>query len=323
MSEHVSIEDLISNFAIEQFEGKRINDLYPNHRIIENSSGRFLEIVWDESQTSISLDTQSTHDKLLSNLAIVENIGEKIERRLRSRGISSLKQLKWVKEYNSLATTILDLIEKKDYRALCKYKHVYDIDLSFCFEKSDFLFLDIETLGLYHEPIILIGLGWYNTNSFEIHMLFARDLNEEMALLEHMRKEIFPHFSCFITYNGKSFDIPFIVNRFLYFFEENPLISNEGDFVSQISSNFHHIDLLHNCRRKFKSNLRQFSLINVEKIILNIERKYDLPGYLIGEVYRLYQADKKKYVGLIKLLIEHNFFDIYSMPLIYEKLLVP
>jgi hypothetical protein len=260
-------------------------------------------------------------NKLKSKLRIVNSIGEKTEIRLKKRGIISLEDLKWNLKHYATVRHILDLINNKDYMELAEYKCINDLDLSFCFKKSEFLFLDIETLGLHHEPIILVGLGSYRKDNFQIRIFFARELEEEMAILEHLKRNEFPNFRCFITYNGKSFDIPFLINRFLYFFEENPLISSEQDLNSLINTRYHHIDLLHCCRRKYKDQLTEFNLKTVEEKILDFKRVFDLPSHLIGDVYRLYHRDKKKYVGLIKCLIEHNFYDVFSMPLIFTRLL--
>ncbi|GAJ21036.1 unnamed protein product, partial [marine sediment metagenome] len=60
-------------------------------------------------------------------------------------------------KYNASAHHILDLIENRKYKLLCRNKYIYDLDVAFCFDKEEFLFLDIETLGLYDSPIIMIG----------------------------------------------------------------------------------------------------------------------------------------------------------------------
>ena len=321
MVENLERGNLDIKSLIEQYSGKRVEDIFPNSSIIENSLGRFLELTWHVTELPMGLTLSSTKERLISNLKVVDNIGERLETKFRGRGVNTIKDLRWNVKHFSDACKLLELIERKDFMTLIKNKKIFDLDVSFCFKASDFLFLDIETLGLYFEPVILVGLGNYRDNDFEIRLHFARNLDEEMAILEHLHREEFPKFRCFITYNGKSFDIPFLVSRFLYFFDENPLSSSEGGMSGLINSRYHHIDLLHGCRRKYKDTLSRFNLKTVEKQLLSFERDNDLPSSLIGDVYRLYQEDKKKYVGLIKHLIDHNFYDVYSMPLIFEKLL--
>ena len=321
MVENLERGNLDIKSLIEQYSGKRVEDIFPNSSIIENSLGRFLELTWHVTELPMGLTLSSTKEKLISNLKVVDNIGERLETKFRGRGVNTLKDLRWNVKHFSDACKLLDLIERKDFMSLIKNKKIFDLDVSFCFKASDFLFLDIETLGLYFEPVILVGLGNYRENDFEIRLHFARNLDEEMAILDHLRQEEFPKFRCFITYNGKSFDIPFLVSRFLYFFDENPLSTSEGGMSGLINSRYHHIDLFHCCRRRYKGTLSRFNLKSIEENLLNFERGCDLPSSLIGDVYRLYQEDKKKYVGLIKHLIDHNFYDVYSMPLIFEKLL--
>jgi uncharacterized protein YprB with RNaseH-like and TPR domain len=59
----------------------------------------------------------------------------------------------------------------------------------------------------------------------------------------------------------------------------------------------------------------------MEEKILNLKREIDIPGILVGLCYRKYLEDNLKHTGLIKKIIEHNYYDIYSMPLILQKLL--
>ncbi|MHA1375521.1 MAG: ribonuclease H-like domain-containing protein [Promethearchaeota archaeon] len=321
MSENSNLGNFDIESLIDQYNGKRIEDIFPNHCIIENGMGRFIELIWIETELALDMNLNSTKRGLISKLRVLDRIGEKVEKTLHERGINSLADLKMSLRYQISANNLLELIKCKDFTSLMKNKNIHDLDVLFCFKKSDFLFLDIETLGLFAAPVILIGIGYYKEENFEIRLLFARDLDEEMAILEHLRKEIFPNFRCFVTFNGKSFDIPFLVNRFLYFFNKNPLRSPKADTNGLINTRFHHVDLIHCCRRKYKDQVSRFSLASVEKNLLDFERDNDLPGNLVGEVYRLYQEDRKKYVGLIKLLIEHNYYDVYSMPLIFGKLL--
>jgi uncharacterized protein YprB with RNaseH-like and TPR domain len=217
--------------------------------------------------------------------------------------------------------SLLNLIKNKDYINLSGNRYVNDLDVAFCFELEDLLFLDIETMGAYNSPIIIIGIGFFKNQTFEIHLLFARDFSEEIAILEHFKNEILPYFKCFVTYNGKSFDIPYIANRFLYYFDDNPMIT-ERDIPYEISNTkFHHIDLYHNCRRKFKEEFEGFTLTNMEEKLLNIKRKVDIPGVLAGFFYRKYLEEPFRYGGLIKKVIEHNYFDVYSLPLLLQKLI--
>jgi uncharacterized protein YprB with RNaseH-like and TPR domain len=316
-----NFETLDISHLAEQYKDKKIEDLFPNHSIVRNDMGEFMEIVWKQENFQCDLKLTLSKNKILRNLKTVYYIGENLERQLNKKGVKSLYDLKINLKYNLSAHQVIDLIENKKYRTLCRNRYIYDLDVAFCFDSEELLFLDIETLGLYDSPIIIVGLGFFKNDKFEIHILFARDLEEEIAVCEHLKKEILPKYKCFITYNGKSFDIPYIANRFLYFFDENPMISGEEEPYERYNSKFHHIDLYHNCRRKYKGCFESYTLTDIENNLLNLSRENELPSGLVGLCYKKYLEAPLRYVGLVKEIIDHNYWDIYSMPLILQKLL--
>ena len=318
---YYNFETLDITHIADQYKDKKIEDLFHNYTIVSNSMGQFMEIIWKEEAFQCNLKLSLSKNKILRNLKTVYYIGENIERQLNKRGVKSLYDLEINLKYNISAHRVLDLIENKKYRSLCRNKNIYDLDVAFCFDLEELLFLDIETLGLYDSPIIMVGLGYFKNNNFEIHILFARDLEEEIAMCEHLKTEILPNYSCFITYNGKSFDIPYIANRFMYFFDDNPMISGDEVPYERFNSKFHHIDLYHNCRRKYKGNFEKYTLTDMEEKLLNMKRENELPSGLVGLCYKKYLEAPLRYVGLVKEVIEHNYWDIYSMPLILQKLL--
>jgi uncharacterized protein YprB with RNaseH-like and TPR domain len=321
MDYYYNFETFDITHIADQYKDKKIEDLFHNHTIVRNSMGQFMEILWKEEAFQCDLKLSLSKNKILRNLKTVYYIGDNIERQLNKRGVRSLHDLKINLKYNISAHSVLDLIENKEYKSLCRNKNIYDLDVAFCFDLEELLFLDIETLGLYDSPIIMVGLGYFKNNNFEIHILFARDLEEEIAMCEHLKTEILPNYSCFITYNGKSFDIPYIANRFMYFFDENPMISDDEVPYERFNSKFHHIDLYHNCRRKYKGTFEKYTLTDMEEKLLNMNRENELPSGLVGLCYKKYLEAPLRYVGLVKEVIEHNYWDIYSMPLILQKLL--
>ena len=306
---------------IERYSGESLEDLFQNQKIIKNGMGEFLELTWEFADFSCDMNLQITKKDLLKNLKTVYYIGENIETYLMNRGIRNLIDLKSHLRYRKQAIEILNLIKSKDYFNLCKNKYINDLDVIYCFELEDLLFLDIETLGIYDSPMIVVGLGYFKDNKFNIDILFARDLEEEISICEHLKNKILPNFKCLVTYNGKSFDIPYIANRFLYFFDENPMISEDDIPYKQVNTKYHHIDLYHSCRRKFKGMFHNYTLTNMEEQLLQMKRENELPSNLVGTCYRMYLKDPQRYIGLIKEVIEHNYYDIYALPLILQKIL--
>jgi uncharacterized protein YprB with RNaseH-like and TPR domain len=306
---------------VEQYHGQRLEDLYENHRIVKNDMGEFIEFLWEKKDIPNEINLFKTQKKLLYNLKTVSYIGEFIEKKLNRRGVKTLIDLKYNLNFSSPASQIINLIKTRDYKNLAKNKYINDLDVSFCFKIEDFLFLDIETLGIIDSPVILVGIGFFKNGKFKIHLLFARELEEEIAIYEHLKTKILPNFKCFITYNGKTFDIPYLANRFLYFFDENPMISEVDPPYEKCNTKFHHIDLYHHCRRLYKGKFNKYSLTNMEEKLLRWTRDNTLPSNLVGLCYRKYSENSERYIGLIKEIIEHNYYDVYSMPLILKTLL--
>ncbi|MFX0206485.1 MAG: hypothetical protein ACFFDT_10910, partial [Candidatus Hodarchaeota archaeon] len=133
-----------------------------------------MEIIWKESTIPCDINLDISRKRLLHNLKTIYYIGDKIERKLVRRGVKSLYDLKINIKYMNSANTLLKLIKAKDYNSLCENRYIRDIDVAFCFNLEDLLFLDIETMGSYNAPIIIVGLGFYRNEIFEIHILFAR-----------------------------------------------------------------------------------------------------------------------------------------------------
>jgi uncharacterized protein YprB with RNaseH-like and TPR domain len=308
---------------VEQYKGKKLEDLYQeNHRIVRNGMGDFMELYWQEEDFPCNLNLYLTRKKLLKNLKTVHYIGEFVENRLKGRGIRTLRDLRFLNlRYRDSANHILKLIKMKDYDNLTKNRYIDDLDVSFCFDVENLLFLDIETLGLYDNAIIIVGIGFFKNRNYEIHLFFARSLEEEIAICEHLKNNILPNFKCFVSYNGKRFDIPYIANRFLYYFENNPMITEKDTPYEISNTKFHHIDLYHICRRRFRGMFERYTLTNIEEQLLNMKRENELPSSMVPICYKKYQKNPNRYIGLIKECIEHNYFDVYSMPLILNKLL--
>jgi uncharacterized protein YprB with RNaseH-like and TPR domain len=308
---------------IERYSGESLEDLFQNQNVVQNDMGEFLELTWEieKAECPSDINLQVTRKNLMYNLKTVYYIGENIENYLLNRGIRNLIDLKSHLRYRKYANEILDLIKNKDCFNLCKNKYINDLDVIFCFELEDLLFLDIETLGIYDSPMIVVGLGYFKEKKFNIDILFARDLEEEISICEHLKNAILPNFKCLVSYNGKSFDIPYIANRFLYYFDENPMISEDDIPYKQVNTKYHHIDLYHCCRRKYKGMYHEYTLTNMEEQLLQMKRENELPSNLVGACYKMYLKNPQKYIGLIKEIIEHNYYDIYALPLILQKIL--
>lgn len=161
-------------------------------------------------------------------------------------------------------------------------------------------FLDIETTGLFgqEQPLFLIGLLKVVERGLICTQLLAKNPNEEPAallqLLSHIRDG-----SAVMTFNGDSFDLPYIEKRMSYCNIALP------DIVS--------VDLLKPARRRYRDKLASCSLQSLERNVLGLadwNREDDIPGGQIPKVYWNY-VNSREY-SLLLPIIKHNIMDLIS-----------
>lgn len=174
---------------------------------------------------------------------------------------------------------------------------------------EEILFLDTETTGLAGGSgtyIFLLGLGYFQGEHFWIRQYFMSDYHEEGALLWAVNQLFAQGFKLLVSYNGKSYDFPLLQTRCIM--TRLPLQLNT----------YYHLDLLFPTRRLWKKRLKDCSLPNIEKNILKVYRKEDIPGYLIPNVYFRYLQEKD--ARYLKPIFTHNFQDIISLVLLATKI---
>ena len=159
------------------------------------------------------------------------------------------------------------------------------------------LFLDIETCGLTSTPAFLIGTMHLTDDGFRMRQFFARDYTEERAALTHLAG-IVGDFETLITYNGKSFDWPYLNDRAVY----------HAVTLADVPG---HLDLLHEARRRWKHVLPNCQLQTLEYHVAGRRRVGDLPGSLIPEAYHHYvkTGNARQMVDVI----HHNALDLITM----------
>jgi len=175
-------------------------------------------------------------------------------------------------------------------------KGIKDINL------GNFYFFDTETtsLGTGSGTIIfLYGIACIKNDNINLLQYFLHDPAQEIALLQALEKQ-FLDCQVLVTYNGKSFDVPILKNRYLIQGCNFPL----DDIIN--------MDLLWLTRRLWKNRLVSRSLLNIENQILKIQRSHDdIPGWMIPKKYfdYLHYGDTDD----LPKIIYHNAMDIISL----------
>ena len=163
------------------------------------------------------------------------------------------------------------------------------------------LFFDLETTGLAGGAgtyPFLLGFGYFNEDVFTVEQFFLPDYGREYYLFKYL-EELFAKFSYLVSFNGKSYDLPLLRNRFI-------LNRFQMDW-----KRFEHIDLLHISRRLWKDSQPSLELTAIERSYLNRTRTDDIPGASIPEAYFTFL--RTGVIHDVKKIIEHNYLDIISL----------
>jgi uncharacterized protein YprB with RNaseH-like and TPR domain len=159
------------------------------------------------------------------------------------------------------------------------------------------LFLDLETCGLSASPVFLAGTMQWNGSDFVLRQYFARHYGEEATLIAALHQAS-RDFEFLITFNGKSYDAPFLRNRALL----------HGVTLSLPPC---HLDLLHAARRRWREELRDCRLQTLERHLCRRMRSGDVPSEEIPGLYH----DFVRHGDPFRLLpvFHHNLLDVITM----------
>jgi uncharacterized protein YprB with RNaseH-like and TPR domain len=296
---------------LKKYKGKKLED------IIEGKEFKTEKVICYhiENQEKISLNTinpDSARKKILSNLKLIYGIGDVTELNLKKEGYRTIEDLMNHPRFGSEVKRFLEVLNKCDTCQIVDWiahrfskSHSLVLYASGLHNKEDFIFLDIETMGLSEMPIILFGVAQIFGDHMSINQYFVRDVKEEQAaligFLSHINKD-----SIFITFNGLSFDIPYVRKRLAYY-------GMKVDFEKP------HLDLLYfSMRASWKERLSNCRLITLEKHLFDIERKDDVPSDLVPEFYDTYMRTQN--IGPLIPIIEHNKQDLITLANIFSKL---
>jgi uncharacterized protein YprB with RNaseH-like and TPR domain len=162
---------------------------------------------------------------------------------------------------------------------------------------TDLFFLDLETTGLSCTPLFLIGTMTWHDGRLCVRQILARNYAEEPAAIALALQDAAPR-RLLVSFNGKTFDLPFLRIRAL---------ANRLEFRAPDA----HFDLLHECRRIWRERLPNCRLQTLEAFICRRSRYGDIPGAEIPDAYHDFvrTGNARRIVEIL----HHNTLDLVTL----------
>jgi len=295
---------------LRKYEGKELEEVVDGKEL-ETKNGVCYYITSQGKINLTSFTPWKARETILADFKLIYGIGEARERILKEEGYRTIEDLTRHPRFGGQANEFLKIIDKCDTSRLIDWighwlpkSHPLVLYVSGLYRKEDFTILDIETMGLFSRPIILIGIAKISDEDILINQYLLRNIAEEpcalAGFLSRMREN-----SAFITFNGRNFDIPYIKERLAYY----------GMKAEFDVPNF---DILYFSRRAWRKKLPNCRLSTLERYLLGVRRENDVPGALVPEFYEAYLRTKN--VGPVLPIIEHNKQDLITLTNIFSRL---
>jgi uncharacterized protein YprB with RNaseH-like and TPR domain len=169
-------------------------------------------------------------------------------------------------------------------------------DAAQCCPADACMVVDIETGGFAGTPVFLIGVVLLDRRPLTVMQLLARDYPEEEAILRKLAEYAATR-TTWVTFNGKSFDAPFLQDRAVL--HRVPLAPARQ-----------HVDVLHAARRRWRDTLPNCKLGTLETHILQRPRVGDVPSADVPLLFHHFvqTGNARPLAGVL----EHNRLDLVS-----------
>ncbi len=279
--------------------------------ILETAHGSCYKISDSRKLKLNTLPKSKAKSNLLSDLKIIKGIGNSKEEKLNSEGYLTVADLREHPKYSKDACKLVELLDEGDTNNItnyvtCRYPKSHPSALySSCFSSdNNFLFMDIETLGLKGVPLILIGVSRFENKKITVDQFLLRDLKDEVSALEAFNSTV-DEDTIFVSFNGQTFDIPYIKDRLSFHHIKTDLQRN-------------HLDLMHFSRRAWKNHLPNCKLQTIEKHLFDFEREDDVPSSMVPSFYKTYLETGN--IGTLIPIVEHNREDVITLARILSRL---
>ncbi|MBN1826093.1 MAG: ribonuclease H-like domain-containing protein [Candidatus Eisenbacteria bacterium] len=159
------------------------------------------------------------------------------------------------------------------------------------------VFFDLETTGFRSTPLFLSGTLGTGEDGGLVRQRFARDYSEEGSVVESTLEEIAAA-DCLVSFNGKSYDLPFLRAR-------------AAIHGIPFRLDLPHLDLLHAARRRWKGRFPDFRLQTLERLFHREERRDDVPGGDIPDLYHEYV--RSGFEPRLMNVFRHNARDLITL----------
>ena len=279
--------------------------------ILETEHGSCYKISDSRKLKLNTLPKSKAKSNLLSDLKIIKGIGSSKEQKLKLKGYLTVEDLQEHPTYSGEACKIVELLDEGDTKCItsyvtCRYPKSHPSALfSSCFSPdNNYLFMDIETLGLKAVPLILIGVSRVENKKITVDQFLLRDLKDEISALEAFNSTVDKD-TIFVSFNGQTFDLPYIKDRLNYHQLKPDLNRN-------------HLDLMHFSRRAWKNHLPNCKLQTIEKHLFDFEREDDVPSSMVPSFYKTYLQTGN--IGPLIPIVEHNREDVITLARILSRL---
>jgi len=294
---------------LEKYKGMLLEEAVRGERL-KTEEGSCYHIKNQRKINIKMINSGEAKEKILSNLKLIYGIGGVTEYFLKKEGYKTIEDLKRHPRFGPEGTRFLEIFNKNKSEVInCIERwfpksHPLMLCASGLWRKEDFIILDIETMGLFNRPIILLGVAQVSAARISINQYFLQNIKEEAAALRGFLSQITKN-NVFLTFNGRTFDIPYIRERLAYY-------RMKGDLENP------HFDMLHFSRRAWREKLPNCRLTTLERYLFGIEREDDVPSALVPEFYETYLRSKN--IGPLIPIIEHNQQDLITLANIFSRL---
>jgi len=160
---------------------------------------------------------------------------------------------------------------------------------------------DTETTGLaggVGTKAFMIGMAYWRNRALNMRQYYLTALGGEPAMLRHFTESL-PEDPVFVSYNGKSYDVPLLKGRFRINRQAHPFDERQ------------HIDLLHPVRRRYRGFWENCRLQTIEREVLKVVREDDLPGSEAPAAWLAFLRGQSN--RALARVIDHNRQDLLSL----------